>query len=601
MEPVDEEKKVEEEVKGGELLFCGTTAWDAMGRRRTTLEENLVSPTRLRPLMGVDIRFVASGCVSCHCVALDVEGRCYTWGRNEKGQLGHGDKVQRDRPTIVSELSKAGRSHSVVVTEDGLSLAFGWNKHGQLGSGSVKNEVEFSPVRCLVSEVKTAVCGGDFTVWLTSIEGSSILTAGLPQYGQLGHGSNNEYNTKDSSVKLAYEAQPRPRAIASLSEKTIVKVACGTNHTVAVDKNGHVYTFLDYRGLYRLAAGDRLGHREQKDEWTPRCVDVFTRHNVLPPDAVVSAGSANSACTVSNQSDLVALVLGMQNFANLDVQLNLSPQRFLLDTKFLEGGGQLYMWGKIKNSGDDWMYPKPLMDLSGWHLRCMDSGNMHHFVGADSSCISWGHAQSGELGYGPNGQKSSAIPKKVDILEGMHVISVACGFAHSLVVVDRTNIADRLEQLEVHDGKAAEEAVVEVPDSGPAVAEKAPKKSSVKKSQNSKKRKNVESSSEDEENSEYDSDDSDEMLNGEAEHGKGAKSSGKGRGKNTGKSASGRKSNGRGRGRPPSQTKSSQSAEGKGSDRLILSHYDQSHMGFTQINDDDAVGQPRLSSLAGQH
>ena len=86
------------------------------------------------------------------------------------------------------------------------------------------------------------------------------------------------------------------------------------------------------------------------------------------------------------------------------------------------------MWGKIKNNGDDWMYPKPMMDLrfaqvkisilllmfdfnimihyaSGWNLRWMDSGSMHHFVGADSSCISWGHAQYGELGYGPNGQK----------------------------------------------------------------------------------------------------------------------------------------------------------------------------------------------------
>jgi len=42
---------------------------------------------------------------------------------------------------------------------------------------------------------------------------------------------------------------------------------------------------------------------------------------------------------------------------------------------------------------------------SGWNIRCMDSGNMHHFVGADSSCISWGHAQNGELGYGPSGQK----------------------------------------------------------------------------------------------------------------------------------------------------------------------------------------------------
>lgn len=41
----------------------------------------------------------------------------------------------------------------------------------------------------------------------------------------------------------------------------------------------------------------RLGHREQKDEWSPRRVDVFTRHNVLPPNALVSAGSVNSSCT----------------------------------------------------------------------------------------------------------------------------------------------------------------------------------------------------------------------------------------------------------------------------------------------------------------
>ena len=32
-------------------------------------------------------------------------------------------------------------------------------------------------------------------------------------------------------MRLAYEAQPRPRAIASLSGETIVKAACGTNHT----------------------------------------------------------------------------------------------------------------------------------------------------------------------------------------------------------------------------------------------------------------------------------------------------------------------------------------------------------------------------------
>ncbi|XP_028785672.1 protein RCC2 homolog [Neltuma alba] len=82
---------------------------------------------------------------------------------------------------------------------------------------------------------------------------------------------------------------------------------------------------------------------------------------------------------------------------------------------------------------------------------------MHHFVGADSSCISWGHAQHGELGYGPNAQKSSAVPKKVDILEGMHVMGVACGMGHSMVIVDGTNVGERLDQLDIYDGKASGE------------------------------------------------------------------------------------------------------------------------------------------------
>ena len=34
---------------------------------------------------------------------------------------------------------------------------------------------EMSPAPCLVTEATNAVCGADFTVWLSSIEGSSIL------------------------------------------------------------------------------------------------------------------------------------------------------------------------------------------------------------------------------------------------------------------------------------------------------------------------------------------------------------------------------------------------------------------------------------------
>ncbi|KAL7605363.1 hypothetical protein Lser_V15G18623 [Lactuca serriola] len=462
-----ETEKKEEDVKGGELLFCGTTYWGTADRRHVPPISNLVSPTRLRPLVGVDIRFVASGCASSHCVALDIHGRCYTWGRNDKGQLGHGDKIIREKPTLVTGLSKfkavkagSGLGHTVVQTEDGLSFSFGWNKHGQLGTGSTKNEFELSPVRCLITDVKDVSCGADFTVWLSSIEGASILTAGHPQYGQLGHGTDNEYNMKESSVKLAYEAQPVPKAIASLSEETIIKIACGSNHTVALGSKGYLYTWGN--GGY-----GRLGHREQKDEFTPRRVDVFTKHNTLPPTAVISAGCVNSASTA--------------------------------------GAGQMYMWGKIKNKGDCWMYPKPLMDLSGWNIRCMDSGNMHYFVGADASCISWGNALFGQLGYGPNQQKSSGIPKKVDDLEDMHVISVACGSSHSLVVVDRANVGKRLDKLDVYDGKDPSEVIEE-----PSTAKKPKKKT--EKSSKAKSEEPPESEVE-EENSNESEDDSDEKAN----------------------------------------------------------------------------------------
>ncbi|CAH8391091.1 unnamed protein product [Eruca vesicaria subsp. sativa] len=506
--------------KGGELLFCGATSWDVVGRRKG-VEGNLLSPTRLRPLLGVNICFVASGCASCHCVALDVEGRCYTWGRNEKGQLGHGDMIQRDRPTVVSGLFKhkivkagAGRNHTVVVSDEGRSFAFGWNKHGQLGLGTAKNgfvpvEVESSPLPCVVSEEVTSIaCGADFTVWLSSTEGASILTAGLPQYGQLGHGTDNEFNMKDGSVKLAYEAQPRPKAIASLAGETIVKVACGANHTGR--------TFYNFEDWFKMLVGCelqcRLGHREQKDEWSPRRIDVFQRHNVLPPNAIVSAGSANSACTA--------------------------------------GGGQLYMWGKIKNNGDDWMYPKPMMDLSGWNLRWMDSGSMHHFVGADSSCISWGHAQYGELGYGPHGQKSSAAPKKVDILEGMHVMGVACGFCHSMVIVDRTeDIADRLEQLEIYDGKGSLEETVEPKEETVVVTKQQPAKRSATKKRKASKASSDSEQDSDEENSDKEKEaaqgsDSDYSEDGEEANGKKQSTRGRGRGRG-GRGRGGRAGNGK--------------------------------------------------------
>ncbi|KAG0624075.1 hypothetical protein M758_3G222100 [Ceratodon purpureus] len=411
-QPSDDADASKAAPQAGELLFCGSTAWETIGRKQANDgSTSLPAPHRLRVLQGVPIVFIAGGAAACHCIALDAEGRTYTWGRNEKGQLGHGDTFTRNSPTIVASLARhkvvkasLGRQHTIVITAEGQSLGFGFNKHGQLGSGSCKEEFEKSPVKCLVTDATHVSCGAEFTVWLTSAAGSSIVSAGLPQYGQLGHGTDNEYNSKEGSVKLVHEAQPRPRAIAAIASKNITKVACGNNHCVAADSEGFVYT-------WGFGGHGRLGHKVQKDEWVPRLVEIFQRGNVLPPTAVIAAGSAYSAASAA--------------------------------------GGQLYMWGRVKTTGENWMYPKPVLDISGWNIRSLDCGNSSSLAAAEDSCISWGTAVYGELGYGSTGPKSSASPKKIDTLEGFHTISVAAGLGHSLFIVSRDKNADKLEQIEV--------------------------------------------------------------------------------------------------------------------------------------------------------
>eukprot|EP00884_Botryococcus_braunii_P006899 jgi/Botrbrau1/1620/Bobra.0185s0035.1 len=195
--------------------------------------------------------FVASGPAACHCLAGDINGVLYTWGRNEKGQLGHGDLVTRNNPAIVKGLTgkmvvqgSGGKNHSAIVTADGDSFTFGSNLSGQCGTGVLKSkekneELILTPVKAEVSRCSYVACGADFTMWLCE---GKVFSSGNPQYGQLGHGTDHEYNAKESSVKIMYMPQPTPKRINALVEMNITKIACGPNHTVALDDKQGCYT-----------------------------------------------------------------------------------------------------------------------------------------------------------------------------------------------------------------------------------------------------------------------------------------------------------------------------------------------------------------------
>jgi len=80
----------------GALVFFGATNYAEMGKKvgealNSDELPNLQRPHRLVGLGRVRLAFVATGCTSAHVVALGTNGEVFTWGRNDGGQLGHGD------------------------------------------------------------------------------------------------------------------------------------------------------------------------------------------------------------------------------------------------------------------------------------------------------------------------------------------------------------------------------------------------------------------------------------------------------------------------------------------------------------------------------
>lgn len=77
--------------------------------------------------------------------------------------------------------ASGGKMHSLAVTDKGDAFAWGSNKHGQLGTGSLSSEVALTPVKSSVTGAQRCAAGAEFSVWLCD---GSLFSAGLPQYGQ---------------------------------------------------------------------------------------------------------------------------------------------------------------------------------------------------------------------------------------------------------------------------------------------------------------------------------------------------------------------------------------------------------------------------------
>ena len=197
------------------------------------------------PMAGKKIIQTAIGVT--HSMALDSEGKVYSWGENVNGLLGTGDAIPTLSPVLVRtggtpmegkkivQIS-AGGTHSMALDSEGNIYAWGWGGEGQLGNGENNN----SNVPILVKKegtglegktIKKVMAGGMFSMVLTS--DGSLYSWGKNNYGQIGDGTTNNYNL---AVAVKTEGTP-------MAGKTVVDFSISNEHTVALTSDGQIYAW----------------------------------------------------------------------------------------------------------------------------------------------------------------------------------------------------------------------------------------------------------------------------------------------------------------------------------------------------------------------
>jgi len=207
-----------------EVYVSGNNETGQLGLGTTTHQS---TPQKFTPPLNKKIISIASG--ARHGALITDDGKLYTFGHNDKNQLGIATKQDRSAvPLIVQHSARfiavsCGNNHTLALSSDFKVYSFGSNDSGQLGLPRPTTMIS----QVNIPETIIGISAGyEHSAALS--ESGSVYVWGCGTSGQLGlpHSQN---------VNLAEK-------LSSVTDK-IVNVACGYMHTACVSESGDLYIF----------------------------------------------------------------------------------------------------------------------------------------------------------------------------------------------------------------------------------------------------------------------------------------------------------------------------------------------------------------------
>ena len=411
---------------------------NALGTDRVPNDDGIYPRFPPAPVV-TDLRFTAVSAGDRHSTAIAEDGTIWTWGDTANGRLGHTTDKDNpaDRPGRVPGLTgatgvSAGAGRTVAVTDTGV-WTWGSNDRGQLGNGTTQDAV--APVQ--VSTPGKVPAGFGYISIPSGSAGTHTLLVGTDgntyahgdnTYGQLG------YNTANKT------ANPLPGMVWQVANTQLTDLPFDESRNSAGPyrkaDGWHVTAPRHGLGTASLTIKSTIDRVAQPDDTSQRftytgrtaTVTFKTEHGSSTPAQRVVVGD-----TVRFPDDPTSDGWTFNGWFQGDLPYDFS--------KPLTGDVTLTArWGQRVTTPNE----GPWRGGSDVHLAsptapvrfAQVSTGLHHSLalGSDGNAYGWGANYSGQVGDGTTAHRLT--PVMVAMPEGVKFTQVQAGYWHS-VALDR--------------------------------------------------------------------------------------------------------------------------------------------------------------------